>query len=350
MENQNLPATQPARDMAAFGTMTGFETLQRQAKLLSSSSLVPEAFSIFGKNGAIKTAEQQVYAQANCAIVIEMAARMDASPLMVAQNLFVVYGRPGWSSQFIIASVSASGRFSPLRFELSGDGDEKTCIAWAIENITGERLDSPPVSIGMAKKEGWYQKNGSKWQTMPDLMLRYRAASFFGKLYAPDLLMGIRSREEIEDMADNIIDVESKIISQTKESLNEKFGKKKDPPPAPTTITPAPGNPPLKSQNEYDTSGISKEIADVQSKKSIPEVDAWCNKHFKRLDNKYGAPNADLIMAAAQERRNEISAASKTTTEEDGPKTIICPDSGQEIIKSDCEGTQCAEKCPLFVK
>jgi hypothetical protein len=210
MSEQNAlttPGNKQLETMSSFNNSSGFDLLLRQAKMLSSSSLVPEQFSIF-KNGQLKSIDQQAYAQANCAIVIEMAARLNASPLMVAQNLYVVHGRPGWSSQFIIASVSSSGRFSPLRFDVSGDGDQKTCIAWAIENRTGERLESPPVSIDMAKKEGWYGKNGSKWQTMPELMLRYRAAAFFGRLYAPDLLMGIKSVEEESDIGDNLTPIE----------------------------------------------------------------------------------------------------------------------------------------------
>ena len=58
----------------------------------------------------------------------------------------------------------------------------------------------------MAKKEGWYSKNGSKWQTMEDLMLRYRAATFFGRLYTPDLLMGMQTKEELDDVIDVKID------------------------------------------------------------------------------------------------------------------------------------------------
>ena len=55
------------------------------------------------------------------------------------------------------------------------------------------------VNMQMAKDEGWYGKNGSKWKTMPQLMLRYRAASFFSSLNCPELTMGIHTREEIED-------------------------------------------------------------------------------------------------------------------------------------------------------
>lgn len=48
-------------------------------------------------------------------------------------------------------------------------------------------------------QKGWFSKDGSKWRTMPELMLRYRAASFFGRLYAPDILYGMQTTEEVED-------------------------------------------------------------------------------------------------------------------------------------------------------
>lgn len=162
-----------------------FSHIQRVAKMFSSSSLIPDTFK-----GNI----------ANCVIALEMAHRMGANPMAVMQNLYIVHGRPGWSAQFIIACLNQCGKFSPLRFRIIGDGDQKTCTAWAKELETGETLEGPPVSIAMAKKEGWYGKTGSKWQTMEDLMLRYRAATFFGRLYAPDLLMGMQTVEEIADV------------------------------------------------------------------------------------------------------------------------------------------------------
>ena len=55
------------------------------------------------------------------------------------------------------------------------------------------------MAMQMAKDEGWLGKNGSKWKTMPQLMLRYRAASFFSSLNCPELTMGIYTKEEIED-------------------------------------------------------------------------------------------------------------------------------------------------------
>ena len=211
-----------------FGNLQGFELMQRAANVLTNSTLVPTAYrnqkeiKSFGK---VTGYEENKPGMANCIVALNMAQRMQADPLMVMQNLHIIEGRPSWSSQFIIAAINSCGRYSPLRFELTEAGEpteltytasewkggnraevQKTviirhqeCVAYAIEKETGERLDSPRVSIQMAIDEGWLTKNGSKWQTMPELMLRYRCASMFGRLYAPELLMGLQSSEEVHD-------------------------------------------------------------------------------------------------------------------------------------------------------
>lgn len=222
----SLPAVAPG-----FGSLQSFELMQRAAKLLSSSDLVPESYrALIEKKdykGDIKSRTENPRALANCVVALNMAQRMNADPLMVMQNLYIVEGRPSWSSQWIIAAINGCGRFSPLRFDIKPTGkktidyttfewangerhrkqnkveiDDIVAVAWALEKETGERLESPPVSISLAVKEGWYTKNGSKWQTMPEVMLRYRTASFFGKIYAPELLMGLQTAEEMRDIID----------------------------------------------------------------------------------------------------------------------------------------------------
>lgn len=180
---ENELVVQPQGGQVGFATADGFELIQRQAKVLAASDLVPKEFK-----GNIP----------NCIIGLEIANRIGASPLAVLQNLYIVHGKPGWSSQFIIAAINSTGKFSPLRFEISAEGD--TCVAWATDLATGDRLQSPMVSITMAKAEGWFDKAGSKWKTMPQLMLRYRAATFFGRLYAPEILMGMQTVEEVVDV------------------------------------------------------------------------------------------------------------------------------------------------------
>lgn len=177
-------------DMATFGNANNFEHSQRVAKMLASSSLIPKDYQ-----GNIQ----------NTMIALEMSNRIGASPLMVMQNLYIVHGKPSWSSSFIIAAINATKKFTPLRFLITGEGKTLTCIAWALENGTNERLESPKVTMEMAEAEGWVNKNGSKWKTMPDLMIRYRAATFFGRLYAPEVLMGMMSSDEVVDITHEVI-------------------------------------------------------------------------------------------------------------------------------------------------
>lgn len=164
-----------------------FEHVQRVAKMFTQSELVPTQFR--GATGL-----------ANTVIALNMANRLGADPMAVMQSLYIVHGKPAWSSQFIISCINSCGRFEPLRFALSGTGDARQCVAWTRQRGSDEKLEGPAVSIDMAKKEGWHGKNGSKWQTMPELMLRYRAATFFGRLYCPEITLGMKSMEEVVEI------------------------------------------------------------------------------------------------------------------------------------------------------
>ena len=127
--------------------------------------------------------------------------------------------KPSWSSSFIIAAINNCKRFSPLRFKQAGAGDSLTCQAWANDLQTGDVLTGPTITMEMAKKEGWVSKSGSKWQTMPELMIMYRSAAFFGRLYAPDILMGMHTVDEVNDNENG------RIVSggeSKKEALKEK--------------------------------------------------------------------------------------------------------------------------------
>lgn len=193
-QNQELAERQTERmdldlSQGAFSSVDHFRQAYNMAKYLCQSSMVPKQYQGQGNIG-------------NCIIALEMAQRIGASPFAVMQNLDVIHGSPSWRSQFVIASLNSCGRFSPLRFKVEGEGDTRTAIAWAYDKATGEVLEGPPVSIATAKAEGWYDKNGSKWKTIPELMLRYRAAKWFGNLYAPDITMGMHDDTEVRDIID----------------------------------------------------------------------------------------------------------------------------------------------------
>lgn len=205
-----------------YASTSAFEHAQRVAKMLCSSTMVPKDYRGPENLG-------------NALIAFEMSNRLGLSPMMVMQNLHIIGGRPSWSSQFLIAGLNSCGRFTPLRFKVqdlgvqkidyhSWEGSDKnnrrkvaktievknlSCVAICTDKQTGETLEGPAVTVEMAVREGWYTKNDSKWPTMTELMLRYRAAAFFSRLYAPEMAMGFLTAEESHDIQDVSYDVVS---------------------------------------------------------------------------------------------------------------------------------------------
>ena len=177
-----------------------FEAIQRMAMMYAMSNFVPQSYK-YDKNG--QPFDPKVVL-ANCTIALEMATRMQANPLMVMQNLYIVYGQPAFNSKFLIACINASKRFSPLRYEFKGEEgtDEYACraIAYEANDIKHkEPLEGDWISMRMAKAEGWVSRKGSKWSTMPTQMLRYRAAAFWQRAYCPEISMGLLTAEEAQD-------------------------------------------------------------------------------------------------------------------------------------------------------
>lgn len=225
--NQQVAGVPATRVVAGFETMAGFELLQRQGKMLSQCSMLPDNF-----RGSIP----------DCSIALEMSARMGyaVSPLLILQSIVVVHGKPTFEAKFVIGLLKSRCGYKVFDYEMSGDvGDAgevqrtprigrdgkpildkkgnpiydskiiregRTCLAYAIDR-DGRRVEGVPISMAMAKVEGWYDKSGSKWQTMPELMLRYRAATFFKNIHCPEITMGFKTSDEIIDIEDPEIEI-----------------------------------------------------------------------------------------------------------------------------------------------
>jgi hypothetical protein len=182
-------ADDTARSVSAFdGNREAFDVTVRIAQGLAASTIVPEAYR--GNTS-------------NVMVAMEYAHRLGASVLAVMQNLDVIHGRPSLRSTFLIGTVNATGRFTPLRWKWQGtEGtDDWGCRAIATDRESGELCEGPLITIGLAKSEGWYNKNGSKWKTTPELMLSYRAAAWWTRLYAPEYSLGLHTVDEMEDVA-----------------------------------------------------------------------------------------------------------------------------------------------------
>jgi hypothetical protein len=189
-DSEQLAIVEPKIEQGAmtmWNNLEVFETTQRMARLLSASNIAPQNY-----RGNI----------ADCVIAIDIANRMGLSPLVVMQNSQIVQGNFSWKGTACKAMIDGCGKYSKTRYVEVG---EKGKDSWGfyLEAIdkSGEIIKGIPVTMEMAKKEKWYDKSGSKWQTMPELMLKYRASAFFMRTECASLAMGFLTSEENEDIS-----------------------------------------------------------------------------------------------------------------------------------------------------
>ena len=187
MAENGIVVSQPQLSgLNMFANQDSFNTGYKMAQILSASTIVPKTFQ--GNIG-------------NTMIAIDIAQRLHTNPLMIMQNVYIVYGMPSFSAKFLIACINASGLFAtPLRYEFVGEKGKVDwgCYAYALDK-QGELLKGSTVTIGIAKQKGWYQKDGSNWKVEPEQMLRYRAATRFQSAYCPEITCGLAVKEELED-------------------------------------------------------------------------------------------------------------------------------------------------------
>ena len=193
MDNELSVVVEKNELQTPFSSGENFQKIYDIGKMFAASQLVPQTYQ--GK-------------PMDCTIAVDMANRMGVSPMMVMQNLYVVKGKPQWSGQACMSMIRGSADFKNVRPVYTGEKntDSWGCYIRAEDKITGEIITGTEVTIKMAKDEGWYSKKDkygnetSKWQTMPEQMLAYRAASFFARVYIPNALMGVSVEGEVEDI------------------------------------------------------------------------------------------------------------------------------------------------------
>lgn len=171
--------------------------LQKVAKVYAASSFLPAAWR--------KLPEQERLA--NLIIMVNRASALKCDPLLLLQNLDIIAGRMCWKSTFLLQLLLAHG-WTAARYELTGDptaadfwdNPAHGCAFSAVNPATGEREAGTKITVAMVKGEGWITREGSKWRTMPEQMLKYRAVAFFARSNAPSVMGGFYSSDEVEDI------------------------------------------------------------------------------------------------------------------------------------------------------
>lgn len=286
------PKAVEVHDSSEFANLldsSKFGQLQRVASIFAASQLVPAHY----QNNL-----------PNCFIALQMSMRLGTDPFMFMQNTHVVHGRPGMEAKLAIALINSSGLFKDsLDYEIEGgedaskDGYRVRCFATRAS--TGKVVYGPWIDWSIVKKERWDSKDGSKWKTIPALMFQYRAATWFGRLHCPERLMGMQTRDEVEDVAP--LEVEAEVVA-TRDDLNERLSKFQQPPallaatpepeaaPKPKPTKPAqkqpkadpPTAPMKRCQQCGDEFNYAGEIVDTPDGKSVELCSTPCADEYRK--------------------------------------------------------------------
>jgi len=270
-----------------------FTQAQRAAKLLSESTMIPDHYR--GK-------------MPDCFIALASANRLNIDVFSYMQSSYVVHGRPGIEAKLVIALINTRGPFSgPVQWKMEGEGKDRKCTAYAYHAKTKELCEFT-LTWKMVEAEGWNKdaktKSGhiikSKWNTLPDLMFRYRSATFLARLYCPEVIQGITTVEELQDIqmvagSDGVYEIEKEIAenanktpididSETGEVVDAEFV---------TEISPAPSVKPKAEENVQPPVGDEKTIEGQEDPEFEPgedpiSVDLKTGKQEKEEKTKKG--------------------------------------------------------------
>jgi len=235
MENaiavQNTPKTEVSRiDGDMFFNVEMFNHAQRVAKMLGASTMVPDHFRGASNIG-------------NVLIAMNYASRVRMDVFMVMQKMCVIHGKPGIEAQLKIAQLNASGKTSPIQYKITGNinkpvNDEDGCMAYVTDLKTGEVVEGPEITWGLVKAEGWMDKRGSKWGTMPAKMFRYRSASWLIDTHYAEVSLGLPTTHELEDWVDMTPRSDGTYATETADSITARAHANAEP-----TVDPTPENP-----------------------------------------------------------------------------------------------------------
>lgn len=182
-EQENVSIAMPTQAAVnVWSNKEAFDQMSRVAAMLSRSNIVPVNYQNKPED---------------CFIAVEMASRMNTSPIFIMQNLYVVKGKPSWAGQACMAMIMSCGKFRNVKHVYTGTRgtENRGCYVTAERISDGEVLQGTEITVKMAKDEGWYNSN-SKWRNMTEQMLGYRAASFFARMFCPEAMMGLHTAEE----------------------------------------------------------------------------------------------------------------------------------------------------------
>ncbi|WP_417615367.1 recombinase RecT [Parasphingorhabdus sp.] len=131
----------------------------------------------------------------DCLAIIMQASRWGMDPFAVANKTYFVNDRMAYEAQLVAAVVNSSGllngRLSP-RWE--GQGNDLVCtVSCKIkgdDEVKTRRVEIKNISV----------RNSPLWKQDPEQQLGYYAIRAWARLHTPEVLLGVYTKEEIEEI------------------------------------------------------------------------------------------------------------------------------------------------------
>ena len=160
-----------------------FGELMQFATMLSKSTMVPKDFQ---------------HKPENVIVAVQWGREIGLGPLQALQNIAVINGRPSIWGDAMMALVRGSGICEYITETIAGEGDGM------VATCRTKRRDDPneivrTFSIADAKSAGLLGKQGP-WMQYRSRMLQLRARGFALRDGFADVLRGVISAEEAQDM------------------------------------------------------------------------------------------------------------------------------------------------------
>lgn len=159
-----------------------FQELMHFSKIAAESGMVPRDY--VGKPAAI-------------VIACQMGAELGLAPMQSLQNIAVINGRPSVWGDTLLALVRSSPICDDVVETIEGEGSATTAVCVAIRK--GKKPVENRFSFADAQNAGLLNKPGP-WKSYPRRMLQMRARGFALRDAFPDVLRGLITSEEAQDI------------------------------------------------------------------------------------------------------------------------------------------------------
>lgn len=192
------PRREVIQDAVPILDSAKFDQMQRIATAMAHGSLVPEALTHIG-SGDNKVELPYERIVANCFLVVNQAVRWGLDPFAVAQCVSVVHGKLCYEGKLVAGVLEAK-----LNTRLVYEWNDKTGDAYGIKvsgKTTDGRVEFVEGTVGDWKTTG----SGSPWGKASNhrRMLAYRGTREWARLFAPGLMLGVYSDDEMYDLVED---------------------------------------------------------------------------------------------------------------------------------------------------